>query len=221
MRTFRDRPEAGRALAAALMAYRGRPELRILALPRGGVPVGREVARALGAPLDVFLVRKLGLPGYEELAMGALASGGARVLNPEVLAAYGVPEEALAAVTRREAEELARREALYRRGLPPLGVRGCTVILVDDGVATGATMKVALKALRGLGPASLVVAVPVGPPSTLAELEVLADAVVCLEAPEPFHAIGAFYDRFDQTSDGEVAAALAEVGPGPGPSPLP
>lgn len=212
MRTFRDRQEAGVRLARALAPFRGRPGLRILALPRGGVPVGREVAVALGAPLDVFIVRKLGLPGDEELAMGALASGGVRVLNREVVEGWGVTEADLARVARREGEELARREALYRKGLPPLDVKGHPVILVDDGVATGATMRAALVALRALGPSQLVVAVPVAPPDTVAALEVLADQVICLEAPEPFGAIGAFYDRFDQTTDAEVAAALAAAG---------
>jgi predicted phosphoribosyltransferase len=213
MTIFRDRDAAGPRLAKALHRFAGDPALLVLALPRGGVPVAAPVARALHAPLDVFLVRKLGLPGDEEFAMGALASGGVRVLNDEVVEAYGVAPAAIETVTRRESAELARREALYRAGRPPLEAKGRSVILVDDGVATGSTMFAAIEALRAMSPKRLVVAVPVAPPSTLRELETRADEVVCLEAPEPFYAIGRFYQVFDQTSDEEVRRALREAAP--------
>jgi predicted phosphoribosyltransferase len=213
MTIFRDRDAAGPRLAKALHRFAGDPALLVLALPRGGVPVAAPVARALHAPLDVFLVRKLGLPGDEEFAMGALASGGVRVLNDEVVEAYGVAPAAIETVTSRESAELARREALYRAGRPPLEAKDRSVILVDDGVATGSTMFAAIQALRAMSPKRLVVAVPVAPPSTLRELETRADEVVCLEAPEPFYAIGRFYQVFDQTSDEEVRRALREAAP--------
>lgn len=213
MTIFRDRDAAGPRLAKALHRFAGDPALLVLALPRGGVPVAAPVARALHAPLDVFLVRKLGLPGDEEFAMGALASGGVRVLNDEVVEAYGVAPAAIETVTSRESAELARREALYRAGRPPLEAKDRSVILVDDGVATGSTMFAAIEALRAMSPKRLVVAVPVAPPSTLRELETRADEVVCLEAPEPFYAIGRFYQVFDQTSDEEVRRALREAAP--------
>lgn len=183
----------------------------MLGLPRGGVPVAAEVARALGAPLDVCVVRKLGVPGQEELAMGALGPGGVRVLNEDVLAALGLTEGALAQSAEREAAELARRERRYRAGRPPLAVAGRTVILVDDGIATGSTMLAAVRALRHLGPAAIVVAVPVAPPSALAELEAEADAVVCPLREEALFAIGAWYEDFRQTSDEEVLACLVET----------
>lgn len=211
MSPFVDRRDAGQRLAQALRGHAGDPDLIVLALPRGGVPVALPVAKALNAPLDVFLVRKLGVPGDEELAMGAIASGGVRVLNQEVVEAYQLPPTAIEAATRRESAELARREALYREGRPPLDLAGRTVILVDDGVATGSTLFAALEALRALGPRRVIVAVPVAPPSTLHELEARADEVVCLEAHEPFFAIGRFYAHFDQTSDAEVRSGLARA----------
>jgi putative phosphoribosyl transferase len=208
---FRDRTDAGRRLAGELTQYAGRDDVIVLALPRGGVPVGAEVARALGAPLDVFLVRKLGVPGHEELAMGAIASGGVRVLNRDVLDQLRIPPQRVDAVAAQELEELARREAAYRDGRPAPDVRGKTVILVDDGLATGASMKAAVAALRGLGPARVVVAVPVGAAETCAELAPMADEVVCTATPDPFYAVGSWYADFDQTTDDEVRALLAEA----------
>lgn len=205
---FKDRRAAGRALGEALKAYAGRRDLLVLGLPRGGVPVAAEVARALGAPLDVCVVRKLGAPGQEELAMGALGPGGIRVLNEEVISALGLTEGALDRAAAREGAELARRERRYREGRPPLEVRDRTVILVDDGIATGSTMLAAVRALRRMGPAALVVAVPVGPPSVLAELEAEAEEVVCLLREEALFAIGAWYEDFSQTRDEEVLACL-------------
>ena len=206
---FRDRTDAGRRLAAKLRDYAGRDDVLVLALPRGGVPVGAEVARALGAPLDVFLVRKLGVPGREELAMGAIASGGVRVMNPDVVDQLRIPPRWVDAVAAEEAEELARREVAYRDGRPAPDVRGKTVILVDDGLATGASMKAAVAALRRLGPAEVVVAVPVGAAETCQELGEMADAVVCAETPDPFYAVGSWYADFDQTTDEEVRELLA------------
>ncbi len=208
---FADRAEAGRKLAAELREYAGREDVVVLALPRGGVPVAFEVARELRAPLDVFVVRKLGLPAQPELAMGAIASGGARVLNDEVVQAAGIPPETIEAVAAREREELARREQLYRGERPSLTVEGKTVILVDDGVATGSTMRVAVQALRRQRPAQIVVAVPVAPPQTCNELRGEADDVVCTRTPEPFIAIGVWYEDFPQTSDGEIRDLLARV----------
>ncbi len=208
---FADRAEAGRKLAAELREYAGREDVVVLALPRGGVPVAFEVARELRTPLDVFVVRKLGLPAEPELAMGAIASGGARVLNDEVVQAAGIPPETIEAVAAREREELARREQLYRGERPSLTVEGKTVILVDDGVATGSTMRVAVQALRRQRPAQIVVAVPVAPPQTCNELRGEADDVVCTRTPEPFIAIGVWYEDFPQTSDGEIRDLLARV----------
>lgn len=210
-RPFKDRIEAGRELGRALKAYAGRGDLLVLGLPRGGVPVAAEVARALGAPLDVCVVRKLGVPGEEELAMGALGPGGVRVLNEEVIAALGITARALDHAAEREGAELERRERLYRKGRPPLVVRGRTVILVDDGIATGSTMLAAARALRRMDPAAIVVAVPVGAPSTLAALEAEADAVICLLREEPLIAIGVWYDDFSQTSDAQVIACLGSA----------
>jgi predicted phosphoribosyltransferase len=209
---FRDRYDAGRRLAAKLGEYAGRDDVVVLALPRGGVPVGAEVARALGAPLDVFLVRKLGVPGHEELAMGAIASGGVRVLNQDVLDQLRIAPKWVDAVAAQELEELTRREAAYRDGRPAPDVRGKTVILVDDGLATGASMKAAVAALRGRGPARIVAAVPVGARETCQELAELADEVVCAETPDPFFAVGSWYADFDQTTDAEVRELLAEAG---------
>src|SRR5437868_2307001 len=186
---FRDRFEAGRILAQELMKYAGRPDVLVLALPRGGVPVAYEVARRLQAPLDVFLVRKLGLPGQEELAMGALASGGVRVLNEEVVRILQVPEEVIDEVAAREQQELERRERLYRGDRPPPDVRGRTVILIDDGLATGASMRAAVAALRQQQPARIVVAVPVGAPETCYEFQQEADEVICARTPEQLYAV--------------------------------
>ena len=206
---YRDRIEAGRRLAADLAEYAHRPDVVVLGLPRGGVPVAYEVARALDAPLDVFIVRKLGVPGHEEFAMGAVASGGVRVLNEALIRSLGIPRQAVEAVTARELEELARRERLYRGDRPPVDVRGRTVILVDDGLATGASMVAAIRALRQLGPARIVVAVPIAPPETCDALRSEADDVVCSMTPEPFHAVGLWYQDFAQTSDAEVRELLA------------
>ncbi|HXC17993.1 MAG TPA: phosphoribosyltransferase [Holophagaceae bacterium] len=210
-RRFKDRIEAGRLLGEALKAYAGRGDVTVLGLPRGGVPVAAEVARALGASMDVCLVRKLGAPGHEELAMGAIASGGVRVLNEDVIRSLGISARALEAEAAREGAELARRERLYRGGRPPLDVRGRTAILVDDGVATGATMLAAVRALRQMGPAAILIAVPVAPPSTLAELEREADGTICLLPEESLIAVGYWYEDFSQTTDGEVQACLAPV----------
>jgi predicted phosphoribosyltransferase len=205
---FRDRREAGRLLAAKLTAYAHRPDVIVLALPRGGVPVGYEVARALGAPLDVFVVRKIGVPGYEELAMGAVATGGVRVLNDQVVSRLGIPQHVIDAVAAREQQELARRERLYRGGRPPLDVRNRRVILVDDGLATGATMHAAIAALRQLHPARIVVAVPTASPETCEEMRAEADDVICAVTPEPFQAVGRWYQDFSQTTDEEVQDLL-------------
>lgn len=210
---FRDRREAGRLLAGRLASRGGWPDAVVLALPRGGVPVAAEVAMALGAPLDVFLVRKLGVPSQPELAMGAIASGGLRVIDPGVLAACGVSPAELEAVTVSELRELERRERAYRGGAPPLAVRGKTAVLVDDGIATGSSIRAALAALRRMGPARVVVAVPVAPPSTLRELEDLADEVVCVAAPRSFRAVGEFYQDFEQTTDAEVRRLLWRAAP--------
>jgi erythromycin esterase-like protein/predicted phosphoribosyltransferase len=207
---FRDRREAGRLLAEKLAAYADRSDVLVLALPRGGVPVAYEVARALGAPLDVFVVRKLGVPGYEELAMGAVATGGVRVLNEQLVERLGIPEQMIDAVAARERQELARRERLYRGGRPPPDVRGRTVILVDDGLATGATMHAAIQALRQQNPARIVVAVPTASPETCEEMKAKADDVICGITPEPFHAVGRWYRDFSQTTDEEVRLLLAQ-----------
>jgi putative phosphoribosyl transferase len=205
---FRDRTEAGRLLAETLREYANRNDVVVLALPRGGVPVGFEVAKALNAPLDVFVVRKLGLPGQEELAMGAIASGGTGVLNRELIRALGIPDEMVEQVTREEQRELERREREYRDGRPPVDVRGRTVILVDDGLATGSSMRVAALALKQKEPTQIVVAVPVAPSESCAELESVADRVVCAVTPEPFWGVGQWYEDFPQTSDEEVRDLL-------------
>jgi len=215
---FTDRREAGRVLADRLGRYAG-PRTAILALPRGGIPVGYEVARALGAPLDVFVVRKLGVPGHEELAMGALASGDVVMLDPELVRELRLTREEIDPVIERERRELDRRERLYRRGAPPPDVRDRTVILVDDGLATGSTMRAAIAALRKLGPARVVVAVPVAAPETCEAMDEIADDVVCAVTPEPFRAVGLWYEDFGQTTDQEVQdllqAAQAESRAGP------
>jgi predicted phosphoribosyltransferase len=207
---YRDRREAGVELAARLVHYKGQDPV-VLALPRGGVPVAYEVAHALDAPLDVFLVRKLGVPQQRELAMGAIASGGVRVLNDDVVSWYGIPEERIEAIAREEQAELERRERAYRHGSAPLDVRDRVVLLVDDGLATGSTMKAAVQALRARAPARIVVAVPVGSPDTCEAFADLADEVVCARAPEHLGAVGAWYDDFSQTSDEEVHELLGRV----------
>jgi predicted phosphoribosyltransferase len=205
---FRDRRDAGRQLAERLREYRGRPDVLVLALPRGGVPVGFEVARALGAPLDVLVVRKLGLPGNEELAMGAIASGEVRVLNPDVVEQLRIPEPVIERVAAQEQLELERREELFRGGRAGIDPAGRTVILVDDGLATGSTMKAAIQALRQRHPAEIVVAVPAAPAQTCREMGDLADRVVCLLQPTTFGGVGEWYLDFRQTSDGEVRSLL-------------
>jgi putative phosphoribosyl transferase len=206
---FRDRNEAGRLLAEKLRRYAGYPNIIVLALPRGGVPVGYEVAHVLGAPLDIFLVRKLGVPGYEELAMGAVASGGVRVLNEEVVRVLRIPENVIDAVAEWEQQELARRARVYRDDRPEPDVAGRTVILVDDGLATGSTMLAAIQALRQQQPAMLIMAVPTAPPDTCEEMRSRADDVVCAITPEPFYSVGLWYENFSQTTDEEVRELLA------------
>jgi len=195
-------------LATTLQDYANRGDVVVLALPRGGVPVGFEVAKALHAPLDVFVVRKLGLPGQEELAMGAIASGGVGVLNRDLLRALHIPEEVVGQITQGEQRELERREREYRDERSPIDVRGKTVILVDDGLATGSSMRVAVLALKQKGPAQVVVAVPVAPADTCAELQSVADKVVCAVTPQPFLGVGQWYEDFSQTSDEEVRELL-------------
>jgi len=202
---FLNRTEAGRRLAAALTPrYGGRSDVLVLGLPRGGVPVAFEIAMALDAPLDVFIVRKLGLPGHEEFAIGAIATGGVRVVDDSALRAYGVETETLDRITERERRELERREQLYRDDRPFPTIADRVVILVDDGLATGATMRAAVAAVRAEGPKEIVVAVPVGASETCAAVAALADALICLETPEPFYAVGLWYEDFQQTDDDEV-----------------
>ena len=208
-RRFRDRAEAGQLLAQKLKDYAHQPDVIVLALPRGGVPVACEVARALGAPIDVFVVRKLGTPGHAELAMGAIATGGVRVLNSDVIRLMRIPEETIDTVSAEEQQEMERRERAYRGARPALDLKNRTLILVDDGLATGSTMHAAVAALRRQRPAKIVVAVPVGPPSTLREFANEADEVVCLLAPdEPFGGVGQWYLDFSQTTDDEVRELL-------------
>lgn len=208
---FEDRFEAGRLLASKLRPFANRPDTVVLALPRGGVPVGFEVAKALSLPLDVFVVRKLGVPGYEELAMGAIASGGVRVLNEDLVRTAGIPGEAIDAVAAQEERELERRERDYREDRPPIDVRGRTVILVDDGLATGSSMRVAALALKNKKPSQIVVAVPVAARATCAEFESEVDRVICAVTPEPFWAVGQWYRDFSQTSDEEVRDLLRQA----------
>jgi len=209
---FRDRHDAGRHLAAKLKRYAARDDVIVLALPRGGVPVGYEVARALDAPLDVFLVRKLGLPGHEELAIGAIASGGVRVHNEDAIRAFGVSQEEIDQVVARERQEMSRRERAYRGDRPPPDLRDRIVILVDDGLATGASMAAAAVAVRKLGPGRVVIAVPVGAADTCRAMRSVADEVVCARTPEPFFAVGTWYEDFEQTSDEEVSELLRKAG---------
>jgi putative phosphoribosyl transferase len=203
-RLYRDRFDAGRRLAGLLGTYADRRDVLVLALPRGGVPVAFEVAKALIAPLDLFLVRKLGVPGHEELAMGALASGGICVLNEEVISSLHIPERVIERVREKEQRELIRRERLYRDDRPPPEVSGRIIMLIDDGLATGASMRSAAIALRQRGPARLVIAVPVASPSSCLDLRSEVDEIVCALTPEPFYGVGRWYENFSQTSDQEV-----------------
>jgi len=205
---FIDRRDAGRVLASRLTKYAGRDDVIVLALPRGGVPVAYEVASALGVPMDVFLVRKLGTPGHRELAMGAIASGGVRVLNEDVVHWYGISPSAIERIAREEEEELERRERAYRDDRPPSDFTNKAVILIDDGLATGSTMRAAAQAVRARRPARVVIAVPVGAPQTCAELAAVADEVICVRMPEPFSAVGQWYLNFNQTDDDEVRDLL-------------
>lgn len=209
---FRNRVEAGRQLATKLGEYAGRSDVTVLALPRGGVPVAHEVAQQLGAPLDVFLVRKLGVPAHPELAMGAIAEGGVQVLSDDLIAELGIPRPLVQQVAARERLELERRDQLYRSGRARADVRNRVVILVDDGLATGSTMQAAIAALRRLEPAKIVVAAPVGASDTCQLMRRLADDVVCAITPEPFQAVGLWYQDFMQTTDDEVRELLAESG---------
>jgi len=208
---FTNRAEAGELLAARFTELADRDDAIVLALPRGGVPVGYEVARSLRVPLDVFVVRKLGVPGHEELAMGAIASGEVRLINHEVVDALGIPAELIDQVARREKAELERRERLYRGSRPPASLTNKTVILTDDGLATGSTMRAAVAAIRRQEPAGIIVAVPVGAPSTCDEMRDVADDVVCLRTPEPFVAVGLWYRDFSETSDAEVRELLGRT----------
>jgi putative phosphoribosyl transferase len=203
---FRNRTDAGRQLASQLTEYRDRPDVIVLALPRGGVPVASEVAASLRAPLDVFVVRKLGVPGHPELAMGAIAAGGIQVLNEDVIGELGISHAAVQQVAAREQVELDRRDRLFRGDRNPPMVQDKTVILIDDGLATGATMEAAIVALRRWNPAAIVVAVPVGAKETCTRLAGLADRVVCATMPDPMQAVGLWYDDFAQTTDEEVRA---------------
>ncbi len=212
MGRFQDRYDAGRRLAEALGSYAGRSDVLVVALPRGGVPVGYEVARALGAPLDVMQVRKLGVPGHEELAMGAIASGGVRIVSEDVVEALRIPERVVATVAAAETQELERRERIYREGRLFPELRGRTVILVDDGLATGSTMRAAAAALRSMGAARLVAAVPVAPKESCAALRETVDDVVCATMPDRFMAVGEWYEDFSQTSDEEVSELLRRGG---------
>lgn len=205
---FKNRKTAGRALAQSLLQYRGRENLIVLGLPRGGIPVAAEIAEALGADLDLILVRKLGVPGHRELAMGAIASGGRRVMNDDIVRSLRISEEAIRQVEKAEYKELQRREHAYRRARPWPGLKNHTVILVDDGLATGATMRAAIDAVRQDGPAHIVIAVPVAPADTLAVLRPQVDDLVCLAVPDNFRAIGLWYTDFSQVADAEVREIL-------------
>jgi len=211
MALFKHRRDAGKQLAQELLAYAGRSDVIVLALPRGGVPVAYEVARALNAPLDIFIVRKLGLPGHEELAIGAIASGGIRVLNHDIVQGLKIPQTMIDTVTRQELHELERRERAYRGDRPPPDIRARTVILIDDGLATGASMRAAVAALRAQNPARIVVAVPTAAPETCAAFESEVDEVICAMTPEPFYGVGRWYEDFSQTTDEEVRALLEQA----------
>jgi len=205
---FRNRIEAGELLARKLRRYADRPDIIVLALPRGGVPVANEVAKSLHAPLDVFLVRKLGVPGQEELAMGAIATGGVRVLNEDVVRALKIPQSVIESVAAQEARELERRERLYRGDRLAPDVNGRTVILVDDGLATGSSMRAAVAALRQKNPRRIVVAVPIAAAATCREFEAEVDEIVCYQTPEPFYSVGLWYEDFSQTTDEEIRQLL-------------
>jgi putative phosphoribosyl transferase len=205
---FRNRKEAGQILGRSLQKYKDRPDVLVLGLPRGGVPVAYEVARELNAPLDVFIVRKLGVPGHEELGMGAIATGGVRILHEGIVRELGISQKVIDVVSQEEQQELERRERLYRGNRPPPVIEGRTVIIVDDGLATGSTMKAALQALRQQNPAQLIVAVPTAPVETCEQLRGNADEVVCAITPEPFFAVGGSYADFSQTTDEEVRDLL-------------
>lgn len=211
MTRFRDRRDAGKRLARELAHYAGRSDVAIFALPRGGVPVASEVALALNAPLDVFIVRKLGLPGREELAIGAIASGGIRVLNHDIIRMLNIPEEVINLVARREMQELTRREQIYRGDRPGMEVRDRTVILIDDGLATGASMRAAIGGLRARQPARLVVAVPAAAREVCDSFKHEVEEIVCVITPEPFLGVGRWYEEFGQTTDEEVRTLLAET----------
>ena len=208
---YRNRSDAGKYLAAQLPKYANRDDVLVLALPRGGVPVGFEVARKLHAPLDIFLVRKLGVPGHEELAMGAISTGGVRVLNEDTVDYLRIPASVIEAVAVNELRELARRELAYRGDRPEPDVRGKTVILVDDGLATGSTMRAAAAALRQQNPARIVVAVPVSAPQTCDEYRMGVDEIICAKTPEPFYGVGLWYEDFSQTTDEEVRELLEKA----------
>jgi putative phosphoribosyl transferase len=208
---FRDRREAGRELARRLQKYAGRQDLIVLGIPRGGVPVAFEVASALKAPLDIFVSRKLGVPGQEELAFGAVASGGTRILDEEIVSAVGISEAEIERIAARETQELLRREQVFRAGRPPLDLAGKTVVLVDDGIATGASIRVAIAALRQRRTAEIVVAAPVVPLSTYERLRRESDDVICVHTPKSFYAIGEFYDDFSQVTDEEVIELLRQA----------
>ena len=208
---YRDRSEAGKQLAARLAKYANRDDVLVLALPRGGVPVGFEVAKQLHVPLDIFLVRKLGLPGHEELAMGAISTGGVRVLNEDVVDYLQIPEGVIDAIAAIELRELERRERAYRGDRPEPDVQGKTIILVDDGLATGSTMRAAAVALRQHNPARIVIAVPVSAPQTCDEYRMGVDEIVCASTPEPFRGVGQWYRDFSQTTDDEVRELLAKA----------
>lgn len=210
LRPFRNRTEAGRLLASRLAGYANRSDVVVLALPRGGVPVAFEVAQALGAPLDVFLVRKLGTPGQVELALGAIASGGVRVLNRSVVEYLGIPDQVIDSIAAQEQKELERREHAYRDDRPPIEVRDKTIILIDDGLATGSTMRAAIAALKRRQPARIIVAVPVAPALTCEELREEVDEVVCPLSPSEFDGVGRWYEDFSQTSDDQVRALLEQ-----------
>ena len=208
---FADRAEAGRMLGEALAVYAGRTDVLVLALPRGGVPVAYEIGRMLAVPLDIWLVRKLGVPGQEELAMGAMAGTDTLVLNKEIIKLLNIDEASIDAAITRERTELERRNKLYRRGMPAPDIQGKIIILVDDGLATGATMRVAIASLRQAGAARIIVAVPVGAASTCGKIGKEADEFICLHAPEPFYGVGQWYSDFSQTSDEDVLALLNNV----------
>ena len=205
---FANRTEAGQELALRLRTYANRDDVIVLGAPRGGIPVAFEIAKYLGVPLDVFVLRKLGVPGREELAFGAIASGGVRILDRDTVEGLGITGLDIERVTRAEKQELERREQSYRGGRPPQNVSGLIVILVDDGIATGSSMRAAIRALRQMKPARIVLAVPVAPPSTCSQLQFEVDELVCLEMPEPFYGVGRFYDDFTQVSDEEVIELL-------------